>query len=81
MVFIFLLYLFPPTHFSMNKYIGGIAIGTDIVMGFKSIISKSIDSFLEPRFVFLLIIFNKIAWKKEVGHITTLILNKQPIIK
>lgn len=44
----------------------GIAIGTDIVMGFKSIISKSIDSFLEPRFVFLLIIFNKIAWKKEV---------------
>ena len=44
----------------------GIAIGTDIVTGFKSIISKSIDSFLEPRFAFLLRIFNKIAWKKEV---------------
>ena len=42
----------------------GIAIGTD--MGFKGIISKSIDSFLEPKFVFLLRIFNKIAWRKEV---------------
>lgn len=44
----------------------GIAIGTDIVTGFKSIISKSIDSFLKPTFVFLLRIFNKIAWRKEV---------------
>ena len=65
--FYFFLYIYSPlpTQFSTSMDIG-IAIGTDIVTGFKSIISKSIDSFLEPTFVFLLRIFNKIAWRKEV---------------
>lgn len=66
--FYFLLYIYSPpsTQFSTMSVDIGIAIGTDIVTGFKSIISKSIDSFLKPTFVFLLRIFNKIAWRKEV---------------
>ena len=65
--FYFFLYIYsphPPNQFSTMSLDIGIAIGTDV--GFRGIISKSIDSFLEPKFVFLLRIFNKIAWRKEV---------------